>query len=244
MACDRGTLADGSGGAMLRIVVLNPKGGSGKSTVATGLAAMYAARGYHPALMDFDSQGTSTRWLEKRSHERPQIHGVAAYARTIGVTRSFQLRVPHGADPVIVDTPAALQTQHFLEHVKDADAVLVPVMPSDADIHACSRCIGHLLISGKIKRRESRLGVIANRVKPNTIICRTLMRFLDQLQIPVITTLRDSQSYVHAGELGLGIHDLNPARVHPELVQWEQLWSWLEARRQVVEQEGTVAAAL
>jgi chromosome partitioning protein len=154
------------------------------------------------------------------------------------------LRVPHGADPVIVDTPAALQTQHFLEHVKDADAVLVPVMPSDADIHACSRCIGHLLISGKIKRRESRLGVIANRVKPNTIICRTLMRFLDQLQIPVITTLRDSQSYVHAGELGLGIHDLNPARVHPELVQWEQLWSWLEARRQVVEQEGTVAAAL
>ncbi|MGB5132343.1 MAG: ParA family protein [Steroidobacteraceae bacterium] len=229
---------------MLRIVVLNPKGGSGKSTVATALAAMYAVRGYQPALMDFDSQGTSTRWLEKRSHERPKIHGVAAYARTIGVTRSFQLRVPHGADPVIVDTPAALQTQHFLEHVRDADAVLVPVMASDADIHACSRCIGHLLISGKIKRRENRLGVIANRVKPNTIICRTLMRFLDQLQIPVITTLRDSQSYVHAGELGLGIHDLNPTRVQPELAQWEQLWSWLEARRQVVPQEAPVVAAL
>ena len=244
MARHRRTLIDGFGGAMLRIVVLNPKGGSGKSTVATGLAAMYAARGYQPALMDFDAQGTSTRWLEKRSHERPKIHGVAAYARTIGVTRSFQLRVPHGADPVIVDTPAALQTQHFLEHVRDADAVLVPVMPSDADIHACSRCIGHLLISGKIKRRENRLGVIANRVKPNTIICRTLMRFLDQLQIPVITTLRDSQSYVYAGELGLGIHDLNPARVHPELVQWEQLWSWLETRRHVVRHEAMVVAAL
>lgn len=228
---------------MLRIVVLNPKGGSGKSTVATGLAAMYAARGYRPALMDFDPQGTSTRWLEKRAPDRPRIHGIAAFARTIAVTRSFQLRVPHDADRVIVDTPAALPTHRFIEHVNDADAVLVPVMPSDADIHACSRCIGHLLISGKIKRRENRLGVIANRVKPNTIICRTLMKFLDQLQIPVITTLRDSQSYVYAGEQGLGIHDLNPARVHPELAQWEHLWSWLESRLQAAEPAATVASA-
>jgi chromosome partitioning protein len=228
---------------MLRIVVLNPKGGSGKSTVATGLAAMYAARGYRPALMDFDSQGTSTRWLEQRPPHRPAIYGVAAYARTLAVTRSFQLRVPPGADRVIVDTAAAMQPEQFIEHVKDADAVLVPVMPSDADIHACSRCIGHLLIAGKIKRRENRLGVIANRVKPNTIICRTLMRFLDQLQIPVITTLRDSQSYVHAGELGLGIHDLNPARVRPELAQWDLLWSWLESRQHVAELAAAVVGA-
>jgi len=218
---------------MLRIVLLNPKGGSGKSTIATGLAAMYAARGLRPALMDFDSQGTSSRWLEKRPPDQPAIHGIAAYARSIAVTRSFQLRVPPGTDRVIVDTPAALQPPHFIEHVKDADAVLVPVMPSDADIHACSRCIGHLLIAGKIKRRENRLGVIANRVKPNTIIFRTLMKFLDQLQIPVVTTLRDAQSYVFAGEQGLGLHDMNPARVQPELAQWELLWSWLESRQHV-----------
>ena len=224
---------------MLRIVLLNPKGGSGKSTIATGIAAMYAARGYKPVLMDFDPQGTSSRWLGKRPPDRPAVHGIAAYARNIGVTRSFQLRVPHGTDRVIVDTPAALQAPSFIEHVRDADAVLVPVMPSDADIHACSRCIGHLLISGKIKRRENRLGVIANRVKPNTIIFRTLMRFLDQMQIPVITTLRDSQNYVFAGEQGLGLHDMNPARVHPELHQWNALWAWLESRRQYA--QSTVA---
>ena len=224
---------------MLRIVLLNPKGGSGKSTIATGIAAMYAARGYKPVLMDFDPQGTSSRWLEKRPPDRPAVHGIAAYARNIGVTRSFQLRVPHGTDRVIVDTPAALQAPSFIEHVRDADAVLVPVMPSDADIHACSRCIGHLLISGKIKRRENRLGVIANRVKPNTIIFRTLMRFLDQMQIPVITTLRDSQNYVFAGEQGLGLHDMNPARVHPELHPWNALWAWLESRRQYA--QSTVA---
>ncbi|MGQ0428983.1 MAG: nucleotide-binding protein [Gammaproteobacteria bacterium] len=216
---------------MLRVVLLNPKGGSGKSTIATGIAAMYAARGFNTALMDFDPQGTSSRWLEKRPHSRPAIHGIVAYARAIAVTRSFQLRVPHGTDCVVVDTPAALPPPQFNEHVRDADAVLVPVMPSDADIHACSRCIGHLLISGKIKRRENRLGVIANRVKPNTIIFRTLMRFLDQMQIPVVTTLRDSQSYVYANEQGLGLHDMNPARVQPELSQWEALWTWLESRR-------------
>ncbi len=217
---------------MLRIVLLNPKGGSGKSTIATGLAAMYAARGFRPTLMDFDPQGSSLRWLEKRPPDRPVIIGIAAYARNLAVTRSFQLRVPQGADRVIVDTPAALEPMRFHDHVRDADAVLVPVLPSDIDIHSCSRCIGHLLIDGKIKRRENRLGVIANRVKPNTIIFRTLMRFLDQMEIPVVTTLRDSQSYVYAGEQGIGLHELNPARVQPELAQWELLWSWLESRRQ------------
>jgi chromosome partitioning protein len=215
---------------MLRIVLLNPKGGSGKSTIATGIAAMYAARGYRPLLMDFDPQGTSCRWLEKRSPHQPPVQGIAAYARALGVTRSFQLRVPPGTDRVIVDTPAALAPHNFNEHVRDADAILVPVLPSDADIHACSRCIGHLLISGKIKRRENRLAVIANRVKPNTIIFRTLMRFLDQMQVPVVTTLRDSQYYVYANEQGLGLHDLNPARVQPELQQWDALWAWLESR--------------
>ena len=216
---------------MLRIVLLNPKGGSGKSTIATGIAAMYAARGFSTALMDFDPQATSSRWLEKRPRSRPAIHGIEAFTRAIGVTRSFQLRTPPGTDRVVVDTPAALPAAHFNEHVREADAVLVPVMPSDPDIHACSRCIGHLLISGKIKRRENRLGVIANRVKPNTIIFRTLMRFLDQMQIPVVTTLRDSQSYVYAGEQGIGIHEMNPARVQPELAQWDALWAWLESRK-------------
>jgi chromosome partitioning protein len=216
---------------MLRIVLLNPKGGSGKSTIATGIAAMYAARGFSTALMDFDPQATSSRWLEKRARTRPAIHGIEAFTRAIGVTRSFQLRIPPGTDRVVVDTPAALPAAQFNEHVREADAVLVPVMPSDPDIHACSRCIGHLLISGKIKRRENRLGVIANRVKPNTIIFRTLMRFLDQMQIPVVTTLRDSQSYVYAGEQGIGIHEMNPARVQPELAQWDALWSWLESRK-------------
>ena len=125
--------------------------------------------------------------------------------------------------------------------VGEADYVFP--LPNKAAVDDMTMLVGGHTVKGKIKRRENRLGVIANRVKPNTIICRTLMRFLDQLQIPVITTLRDSQSYVHAGELGQGIHDLNPARVHPELAQWEQLWSWLESRRHVVESVPTIVCA-
>ncbi len=219
---------------MLRIVVLNSKGGSGKSTIATGIAAMYAARGHRPALMDFDPQGSTTRWLEKRAAELPPILGIAAHARALNVTRSFQLRTPLGTSPVISDTPAALAPASFLDYVADADAVLVPVLPSHVDIHACSRCIGQLLIAGKIKRREQRLGVIANRVKPNTVIFRTLMRFLDQLEIPVVTTFRDLQAYVYAMEHGMGLHDLRPAPILPELQQWEALWDWLESRRVAV----------
>jgi len=215
---------------MRRIVVINPKGGSGKTTLATGLAAMYATRGHRPALMDFDPQGSSTRWLRKRTQEQPVVFGVAAYERNPGVTRSFHLRVPPGADRVVVDTPAALEPQRFIDHVKDADAILVPVMPSDIDIHAASRCIEHLLLTAKIRPREEKIGVIANRVKPNTIIFRTLMKFLDSLQIPVVTTFRDSQAYVRATELGLGVHEMRADRVQPELSQWEPLWHWVESR--------------
>src|SRR5688500_20292332 len=130
---------------MLRVVLLNPKRGSGKSTIATGIAAMYAARGYRPVLMDFDPQGSASRWLEKRSPHRPPIHAIAAYARALNVTRSFHLRVPHGTDRVVVDTPAALQPPDFNQHVRDADAVVVPVMTSDAYIHACSHRVGPLV---------------------------------------------------------------------------------------------------
>ena len=143
--------------------------------------------------------------------------------------------MPHGTDRVIVDTPAALHRTNSTSTCATQTLCSCRVLPSDADIHACSRCIGHLLISGKIKRRENRLAVIANRVKPNTIIFRTLMRFLDQMQIPVVTTLRDSQYYVYAGEQGLGLHDMSPARVHPELQQWDSLWAWLESRKPFVQ---------
>ena len=94
------------------------------------------------------------------------------------------------------------------ELTRDADKVIVPVLPSDIDIHAASRCIADLLLVAKIKRAENRIGVIANRVRKNTLMFQSLMRFLEKLDIPVIATIRDSQNYVRAAEQGVGIHEM------------------------------------
>jgi chromosome partitioning protein len=215
---------------MQRILVLNPKGGSGKTTVATNLASYFASQGDHPLLSDNDPQGSSARWLKKRKPEQPFIHGIAAFERNTRMTRAWQMRVPPDAGHVVVDTPAAVMAQDMPEMTKNADAIIVPVLPSDIDIYACSRCIADLLLIAKVRRDENRIGVIANRVRRNTIIYQSLMRFLETLRIPVIATLRDSQNYVRAAELGVGLHEMKRNLVAQDLEDWEPLLAWLKAK--------------
>jgi chromosome partitioning protein len=216
---------------MQRIIVLNPKGGSGKTTVASNLAACFAAKGQRPALMDLDPQGSSMRWLRKRPEENPAIHGIAAFERSAAVTRSWQLRIPAECGAVIVDTPAAIEPHSFPEITRGADAVLVPVMPSDIDIHATAKCIADLLLVAKIRRSENRIGIIANRVRANTLVSQALMRFLDSLDIPLVATLRDTQNYIRSAEAGVGIYEMPRRQVEQDLEHWQQLTSWLEGRR-------------
>ncbi len=226
-------LADGGRSLPLlvkRIIVLNPKGGSGKTTIATNLAANFAVAGHHPALMDLDPQGSSMRWLKKRARDRAAVHGIAGFERSVTVTRSWQLRVPSDCSPLIIDTPAALDPQTLPEMTRGADAVLVPVMPSDIDIHAAARCIADLLLVAKIKRSDERIGIVANRVRSNTLVSHSLMRFLHSLDIPLIATLRDTQNYVRCAEAGVGIHELPRWQVRQDLEAWEELMQWLDRR--------------
>jgi len=213
-----------------RIVVLNPKGGSGKTTISTNLAACLAAAGHATALMDFDGQGSSLRWLSKRAAELPAIHGIAAAKLGMQATRSWQLRAPGGTDYVVVDTPAAIPAHQLVEFTRDADAVLIPVGPSDIDIHAASRFIADLLLIAKVDRRAGKVGVIANRVRERTVAYPRLMMFLQRLSIPLVTVIRDSQNYIHATEAGMGIHDFKPYRVEKDLAQWQPLLRWVESR--------------
>ena len=215
---------------MQRILVLNPKGGSGKTTVATNLASYFASIGDHPLLTDDDPQGSSTRWLRKRTAEQPIIHGIATFERNSRVTRAWQMRVPADAGHVVIDTPAAVPAQGMPDLTRNADAIIVPVMPSDIDIHACSKCIADLLLIAKVRRDEHRIGVVANRVKRNTRIYQSLMRFLETLRIPIVATLRDSQNYVRAAELGIGLHEMKPAQAAQDLDDWRPLLAWLKAR--------------
>ncbi|MDP8984323.1 MAG: ParA family protein [Pseudomonadota bacterium] len=215
---------------MQRILVLNPKGGSGKTTIATNLASYFASLGDRPLLSDNDSQGSSTRWLKKRKPDQAYIHGIAAFERNSRTTRSWQMRIPPDAAHVVVDTPAAVLAQDMPEMTRSADAIVIPVLPSDIDIHAFSKCIADLLLIAKVRRDENRIGVVANRVKRNTLTFQSLMRFLNTLRIPVIATLRDSQNYLRAAEQGVGLHEMKKQLVAQDLEDWEPLLGWLRAK--------------
>jgi chromosome partitioning protein len=215
---------------MQRILILNPKGGSGKTTVATNLAGYFASLGDRPMLSDNDPQGSSTRWFRKRTADHAWIYGVSAFERNMRVTRAWQLRIPPDVSHLIVDTPAALASQELPEITRNADAILVPVLPSDIDIHACSKCIEDLLLIAKVRRNEHRIAVIANRVRRNTLVYQSLMRFLETLRIPVVTSLRDSQNYVRAAELGVGLHEMKQSQVAQDLADWVPLLEWLKRK--------------
>lgn len=214
-----------------KIVILNPKGGCGKTTLATNLASYYAQHGPMPALMDCDRQGSTMSWLDMRDASRPPIHGIAAYKKSMQATRSWQLRVPNETNNLIVDSAASLTNDDLREITKDATSVLVPVLPSSIDIHAASRCIADLLLVAKIDRRDNKLAVVANRTRQNTKSFEKLMRFLDSLGIPIIAVLRDSQNYVHATEHGIGLVEMPPHKVRKDIDELKKIVFWLDSWR-------------
>ena len=211
-----------------KIVILNPKGGCGKTTLATNLASYFALRGPPPTLIDEDPKGYAIRWLEKRSRNRCEIHGIASYKSSMQATRTWQLRIPNEASTVIIDTPAALGQPEIHELTYDANSILIPILPSAIDIRYAAKFIAELLLVTQIDRRDRQLGVVANRTRQNTISLTKLMRFLTSLEIPIIAVLRDSQNYVHAADLGMGIYEMPHHRVKEDVEQMDLIINWLD----------------
>ncbi|PWG61665.1 ParA family protein [Sediminicurvatus halobius] len=217
---------------MRRIVVMNTKGGCGKTTIATNLASYYARQGHVTALFDYDAQHSSSHWLKLRNGNAAPIHGVTAYERTpLTMTRSWQLRVPPETDRIVVDTPASIDRQDFLDHVRQVDAILIPVLPSPIDTSAAADFVRDLFLIGKVRGDRVQVGIISNRVRANTRAFQALTRFLGSLDIPVVAQLRDSQGYVHATDQGCGIHELNDSRAARERHHWRRVYRWLEEGR-------------
>ncbi len=215
---------------MRRIMVLNPKGGSGKTTLATNLASYYASQGLCTALMDFDGQGSATYWGSRRPDTAAPIQVIAAWRQAAGVTRSWALRVQAETRRVVIDSPAGLDLTAYQRTLHEADAILIPVLPSEVDIHAASRCVADLLLVAKLSRQDERLAVVANRARRHTRVYGKLELFLRSLNIPFVATLRDTQHYVRAFEQGLGIFELPGRRVADDRDSWRGLLDWVESR--------------
>jgi len=213
-----------------RIVVLNPKGGAGKTTLAFNLAGYLAATGRKVALIDMDQQGSSSHWLSRRPTEFPPIHGVSASSAKPGAHTNLSITLPPDIDFAVVDAPAGVSRDELADFTVGSHAIIVPIMPSELDIHAASRLIADLLLAARVSRENRRLGVIANRVKERTIAYKQLTKFLDRLSIPVIGVIRDSQNYVRAAREGLCIHELLPSKAGKDLKSWESVTQWLEQR--------------
>lgn len=219
-----------------RVLVLNAKGGCGKTTIATNLACQYACENHPTALVDYDPQASSSSWLEVRPEDAPPIHCVAAYQNKGQVTRTWQLRVPHGTTRVIVDTPARLDAMTAQKLIREADTILIPVLASAIDIRAATQFLAELMRDAEFRRLNKRIAVLGNRVRKNTKAYAKLVAYLNELNIPFITSLRETQNYVRAAEEGLGVQELKLKSAEKDCVQWHSLVRWIDGDQDTLHQ--------
>ncbi len=202
------------------IVLANPKGGVGKSTLATNLAGWLARQGHEVMLGDVDRQQSARTWLSLRPAGLPPITGWE-------VQPDHLVKPPKGTTHVVLDTPAGLHGKKLDEVMKIADRVLVPLQPSIFDIYATRDFITQLLA----RRRSDKVqvAVVGNRVRDGSISAGQLDSFLGTLGVPLLGHLRDTQNYIHLAARGLTLWDVAPSRVAKDLEQWAPLQRWAAA---------------
>ncbi|WP_045858303.1 ParA family protein [Teredinibacter purpureus] len=205
---------------MNQVFIANPKGGCGKTTITTQLAAYFANTGQKVLLVDHDAQRSSSDWLGSRPKNYSAISLIA--------TALDEPCDTNGAELVLHDMPAAWDLEHVADIIHDGDHVLIPVLSSPTDIKACLRFIMGLYRTG-IMESSIKIGLVANRARVNTRYFQVLMAFMERVELPLIATLRDTQIYVRAMDKGLTIFDLPPGRVAVEVAQWQPLLDWLQA---------------
>jgi len=212
---------------MQTILVINSKGGSGKTTLATNIASYFASINKKTAIMDYDPQGSSLHWLKIRAKGANAIHAANAAIQKGNQIRSLQMYVPENTEILLIDAPAGVDGVLLQEMVKKTDFIVIPVAPSTIDIHATADFIKDLLLRGGIRNQKTKIAVVANRVRRTMPVYNPLERFLQVLSLPFLTRLSDSDQYVLAAEQGTGIFEMDETDVAAEREEFEPILNWL-----------------
>jgi len=212
-------------------LVINSKGGSGKTTVATNLASYFAAHDIPTTIMDYDPQGSSLHWLRVRTQSGARIYGANAAPQKGGRIRSVEMHVPADTQQLLIDAPAGASGLLLQEMLSKADGILIPVAPSAIDIHATANFVRDLLLVGRIRTRNIQLAVLANRVRSSMPVYQPLERFLNALGLPFLTRISDSDVYVKAAEAGIGIFEMAPSTAAAECAELMPIVEWVGRQR-------------
>ena len=210
---------------MRHVMVMNSKGGCGKSTIATNVACYFAREGNKVALADYDTQQCSLDWLAARPADLPTITGVRAFEDGLR-------NVPRDTEVLVIDAPARTHGPELNELVRRAETILVPVLPSPIDMRACSHFMEELLELGRVQREQARLAVIANRVRENTLLFEELNKYLGKLKgVAYPGVLRQSTNYLRAVQRGMGVFELPEYLASPDWEQWAPITKWLNSKK-------------
>jgi chromosome partitioning protein len=204
------------------ILVANPKGGVGKSTLASNIAGYYAHQGHAVMLGDIDSQQSARQWLDLRPAHLPAI-------QSWDVEAKGQLKAPKGVSHVVLDTPAGLSGKKLRAVLALADKLLIPLQPSLFDIQATYGFLQALQdLRGQPGGKSPQLALVGMRARDGTLSAQQLQQFVQGLELPVLGMLRDTQNYVQLAARGLTLWDVAPSRVERDLAQWQALGNWLD----------------
>lgn len=198
------------------IVVANPKGGVGKSTIATNLAGYFAKQGQQVMLGDIDVQQSSRAWLGLRP---PSLPPIASWE----IANGHLAKPPKGTTHMVLDTPAGLDGKRLQDVLRIADKIVVPLQASMFDILATQSFLQQLLAH----RGKAEIGVIGMRVNIRTRAADQLANYVSNLGLPVLGYLRDTQNYVQLAALGATIWDVAPSRAEKDAEQWQGLLHWV-----------------
>ncbi|MEN1972348.1 ParA family protein [Luteimonas sp. MJ204] len=208
---------------MKTVLVASSKGGAGKTTIATHIAAHAAVDGLRTAIIDADPQQSSTRWAERRAGLESAVLPIAGARRAATAWKSL----PEDTQRVVVDAPAGAMADDLETWLEHADAVVVPVLPSALDLDATVHFLDSLARHARVRRGDLRVGLVANRMKPWTNASQATLDLLAQWPYPVVASLRDSQAYVLLVGLGRSLFDYRSAQVRNHQADWAPLLKWL-----------------